>query len=627
MEEGQAPPRKTLLPARGTWIALLPALPLILCLGVGFLADDYFILRAIHEFREATPSLASEFIGALGRVWTPDFDIFRPLTILSLQLDSLLWPGAASHYHLTNWALWVCLAWIAAWTAHPKGRPAERLPWFGAMVVSPAALEALGWIVAREDLLVAIFSGLAIRTALDRPRSVAIPVWCALALCAKETGIVLIPLLGLLVAIAPRNTISQGVIVRQMVLLGLTAGAWFAARYLIHGELSGTYNGRAYSSYLREEGAIPRTLQRVAGSLFRVIAPLNDAAWAGVVPWVPASVFRAALGLALGGLLVGGLRKSVPSLRTAVAAVGLLLLPLLLLCVPLEGIGEHLDQSRFACLPLLGLSLIAGPGVAGAARACGPSRVAWFAFVLLSSISLVVSFRPFHQVKQMDSELLASLVRSAGRLPRAVIVDLNPAHRGGGIHPDLLSYQGVHRLSGGLFSATLPPFHPPPGVRLLPWNREVASTLSMANRGPQERYALIRLSAVADRIAFQPILHDPLADPSTIVAPAWSREGLEIRVRTLVQIQGKLQIVALDSMGRQASGTLSDDQCLKLHAGSEVSVSGEALHLAAFDPRIGLTQPVLSLVDGPGLWIQAQIIDSVGSLQASSLIRFVPRPE
>ncbi len=627
MEEGQAAPRTTQLLARGTWIALLLALPLILCLGVGFLADDYYIIRAIHEFREAGPSLWSELTSGVGRVWTPDFDIFRPLTILTLQLDSLLLPGAAWHYHLTNWVLWVCLAWTAASVANPKGRPDERLPWFGFMVVSPAAMEALGWIVAREDLLVAIFSGLAIRSALDRPSSISIILWCALALSAKETGIVLIPLLGLLVVLAPRRSMPRSAVVRQLALLGLTAGAWFAARYLIHGELSGTYNGRPYLSYLREPGALLRTISRVIESLSRVVAPLNDAAWSEFVPWIPASLFRTTLGLALGLLVVGGWRKSVPNFRTTVAAAGLIFLPLLLLCVPLEGIGEDQDQSRFACLPLLGLSLIAGPGTATVLRRPGLARMAWLALVLLSAIALFVSFRPYRQVTRIDTKLVDSLVRSAGDLPCAVVVDLDPGNRGGGIHPQLLSYQGVHRLSGGLFSATLPPFRSHPGIRLLPWSSNVATVLASTQRELDARCAVMRLSGDGAHISFLPILTDPADHPALSAVATWNSESLEVRIRSRSEHAGEIIILALDSVGRQAIASLPEREAQRLQSGEEISVSGDSLRLTAIDPPVGLTPSVLALVQGPGLWIQAQARDRGGQVRGRSLIQFLPRPQ
>src|SRR5262245_31478138 len=77
---------------------------------IGFLADDFYMVRRVAEQAEETPELAERFWAGATRQWSARFHAFRPLTTVSLQVDHVLHGVDARGYRLTNLCLWLVAA-------------------------------------------------------------------------------------------------------------------------------------------------------------------------------------------------------------------------------------------------------------------------------------------------------------------------------------------------------------------------------------------------------------------------------------------------------------------------------------------------------------------------------------
>src|SRR5688572_20019674 len=215
------------------------ALPLLLALAaaaavlrpalrIGFLADDFYMVRSIAEQAEATPGLLERLSAGAVRQWSTRFHAFRPLTTVSLQLDHALHGTDPRGYRLTNLLLWLLaaalFAALCAVYLRLDSAPA-RAGAFLAFALWPAGVEPIGWTVIRQDALLALGAlGAALALGRWRARPWLATVPLALALGAKETALVL-PFA--LVALDAALLVREGKTVRSATL-ARRAWPWFA---------------------------------------------------------------------------------------------------------------------------------------------------------------------------------------------------------------------------------------------------------------------------------------------------------------------------------------------------------------------------------------------------------------
>ena len=456
---------------------------------VGFLADDFYMAEKIAASAEARPALSSRIHDAFFHQWTESFDVFRPLTILSLQWDhGVLGPDGDLH-HLTNILLWFLCALCAALAA----RRFAHLESLGSLVVLtlifgcwPAGIETIGWLVAREDLFCAIPAALVLYTLLGQTqRPLRVAGLCAIALCAKETAVVIPPLvlatdflLSRQRADAPRGFSSR---VRYSLRTHwpslLILGSYFGLRRILFGTFLGTYNQKSYLSYLVEEGALERIGKGIFESLTSLLAPINDQAWDrlfGVSIWVPTALLLAPHAI----LLLTSIRRSrksnsasgPPSALTGwLIALTWCLAPLLLLTIPLGGVERDLNKSRFLVIPMIAwLCLIARalrPSIGSCPR---PALLAATALIALGIGSFHVCWSSYHRASDRAEKVLGDVRELVTPGSRTLLLGTENPRRGGGVHPKLTFHEGCHVLSAGLFHAFRPPFEDPPGRDVAP---------------------------------------------------------------------------------------------------------------------------------------------------------------
>jgi hypothetical protein len=170
-------------------IAVIAGLAYANALANGFTLDDQYIILD-------NPLVASlhGIVAAFGAPYWPNGLVgqYRPLVIASFAIDRAVGGGGAWWFHLVN------VGWHVAATVLVLRLARHVLPEPGAaaaallFAVHPVHVEAVSSIVGRCELMAAVFvlAGLLAHRA-GRPSAVA---WYALALCSKESGIVLLGL-------------------------------------------------------------------------------------------------------------------------------------------------------------------------------------------------------------------------------------------------------------------------------------------------------------------------------------------------------------------------------------------------------------------------------------------------
>ncbi|MFP6627282.1 MAG: tetratricopeptide repeat protein [Deltaproteobacteria bacterium] len=182
---------------------------------------------------------------------------YRPLRYLSFLIDFNLGGGRSWVYHLNNVLLHALVAVLALRTAIGLGaRRAMAVAACLAFAVHPLAVEAVAYVSGRRDLLATAFSLAAVGAWISpRPRSaLAVPMVLAAA-ASKESGVIVIGILGLASAAglgpSPRQAIVilGGLLAASVALLvaygatGVTAGVFTASSFSSAGAMVVHYMG------------------------------------------------------------------------------------------------------------------------------------------------------------------------------------------------------------------------------------------------------------------------------------------------------------------------------------------------------------------------------------------------
>lgn len=457
-------------------IAILVVLCILPALDVGFLADDFYMGDRIARARADNPGAPAAIADAFRLRWTESFDVFRPVTILSLSLDYALFGADPSRHHLQSIALWLLFAFLAGHAASlfsAKNSFAVEASVTAIAGCWPAGIESVAWLVAREDL----FCGIAALAALilllrcpSRPWMYTAAV--AFALCSKETAVILPPLLLLSDCLIGRRhpaALEWKRLLRAHGPAFATLAVYLAVRAILFESIGGTYNQRSYFDYLGDPSAIPRLFAGILASLWKLVAPYNASAFERACslppPWPALLLILPLAALAISG---GGARllRHMPFLLAMAAWA---IAPLILLGVPLGPVESTMEKSRFLLIPMIPLAILLGVLINRSyGRSPGRTLLLVSAIVLAGAGTFQVNFSSYAAATDRVNGVLESIRSLVAPGSRTLILNGEHPRTGSGVHPSLIFLEGCHVLSAGLFHATRPPFEPRPGRHLEP---------------------------------------------------------------------------------------------------------------------------------------------------------------
>lgn len=263
---------------------------------------------------------------------------YRPLMLLSLAVDRALWGLSPAGHHLQSLAWHLSGVVLLAVLLRTRVRDEAALVGAALFALHPVQSEAIVWVAARNDLMVAAFSFAAV-LALVRERLLLGGVLALAALFSKESGVFVF---ALLLAIQGRE-----VRWRQMVPLGVAGGVWLGFRNVLAGVQGASTPG------VQELGFLAERLPDVGAHYIQLLLlgwPLSVGASLEylALPLAPrVLLWTAALGL--GAVLLR--RGGAPAAR-GLAFAALCLAPAVLAIAVRGQLGE-----RYLYLPIAGLAL------------------------------------------------------------------------------------------------------------------------------------------------------------------------------------------------------------------------------------------------------------------------------
>ena len=306
-----------------------------------------------------------------------------PITWLTFGVDHALWGMNAFGYHLTNVLLHAANAalfyLLALFLLRAGSSPASAgATTLGAVVaallfaVHPLRVESVAWVTERRDVLSALFYLLTVLAYLKACATDGTPRrrWLLASLAAYALGllskslIMSLPLVLLVLDVYPLRRVQgnwRRILVEKLPYLGLAIAAAVVSVLVVIAKV-GLTSASAYPPTARAAMA----LYSLVFYLWKTLVPL----WLSPMYELPAKVeltsprYLAAALVALGltvGLILA--RRSWPAALAVWLVYGLTL-------APVSGIvhnGPQLVADRYSYLSCLGIALLVGAGVAGAA--------------------------------------------------------------------------------------------------------------------------------------------------------------------------------------------------------------------------------------------------------------------
>jgi len=404
-EEGQ-PSRRF---RAAIWLVLLGAatVPNLHGLGVGFLADDFGLLRAAR--------LASGPLDALRIL--PLRILYRPVSQLVWWLGLHLWNGSPLGYHLVSVLL------HAANTAllYLLARRYMRSVYGGAMAallfaVHPIHVEATTWLAAQPDLLCTAFAlssmWLSEHYISSRGRGKHLALAGALmaflfALWSKETAAAVPAIVFLRLAVLPGNRRwARAVGVTAAYTLALSV--YLAVRFLL---LEKHWLGGEGTQVILWRGLFPSTSFLLAGQLF---FPVHGSLFESSLPRY---VWLATLAVMAVGLLWWIRGLEFVSWQRLVLYTGYLLVPAIPLSTAGLTIGADMANSRYGYLPSIGLALLFGEICARRRGGRRQTHLVGVVTIVFAAVLSVWYVAPWRQAARLRDDLLAAGVRVVDELP------------------------------------------------------------------------------------------------------------------------------------------------------------------------------------------------------------------
>ncbi len=231
---------------RDGWLgAVLAFVTLLLWLpawGGGFVYDDHrFIVANDHLLGLDWVSTFTR-ADAISSAYDQKTDIYRPLRTLSYAADRAFFELEPAGYHLAN-LIWHALnVALVFWLLRALGLGRAIAAVTGLLFAfHPVQVEAVAWISGRADLMATSGVLLTLILAGRARRGARHLLWVtglagAFALLAKESALVLVPLVVLLEAFWPRRARSRS---RWLLVLGLsvvTAAYWILRQQVLASE-------------------------------------------------------------------------------------------------------------------------------------------------------------------------------------------------------------------------------------------------------------------------------------------------------------------------------------------------------------------------------------------------------
>jgi len=364
-------------------VALTAALVYVNALANGFVLDDGGVVRA----NPLVTSAASAWRSFALPYWPEAIGggQYRPLGIISFAIDWRISGGDPRWFHAVN-VLWHVAATVGVWLL-----AAELLSPVGALAaglgfaVHPVHVEAVANVVGRLECMAAVFVLGALLAHRRGHRSA--PVWFALGLLSKESGIVLIGL-----------TLANDALLTQDWRAAFRARRWWYASYAVvtlvyAATLVAIFHDRALSNPARvfAGATVPERIALVAQVIPHyvrlLLAPAHlSASYApNVITPFTGFTTSAALGAMLTVVLATAFLAAVHGRRWPVLAFAMIWVPIAL--APVSNLlfpSGVLLAERTLYLPSVGVCLAAG-AVAERLLAVRPA-------VRLAAAAVVVGF-------------------------------------------------------------------------------------------------------------------------------------------------------------------------------------------------------------------------------------------
>ena len=245
-------------------------------LGSFFLADDIGEVRYVHQiFNGRWDLFWSNFCGNFMQV--PNMSVYRPMLLITLVFDYMIWKGNAFGYYLSNLFYYsgsACLlALFMRQLCSSWGKASATLVGLASAVLfvcNPLHCESISWVVGRVDSACCMFylASLCIfmrrAQAAKRERTHFLTalglLFFAMAICVKEMAIGLAPVLSILAFIFPESfhrleelkpASSLRTELKNRIYLAwqasrtvwIATAVYFVIRFLSLGTLLGGYNG------------------------------------------------------------------------------------------------------------------------------------------------------------------------------------------------------------------------------------------------------------------------------------------------------------------------------------------------------------------------------------------------
>lgn len=434
-------------------------------LDAGFYADDWFIGAQM-----ATTVHQGWFDRFVAPRWADEYQILRPLGLMWVGAD--LASADPARAHLASLLLWMaCGLMVGAIARRITGAGARAFALgTAAFGIWPAAIEAVGWTAARPDLMYLLAALVAIWGNLeDRARPVRVSCAVLVAFACKETAVVL-PLVLTWMSLWLHGPRGAPVRVRLRAALRRHAGPlgililYCGTRWALFDSIGGHYQGAPYWNALTRNGAVIDVIGRVAVSLARLAAPVNEYVWSrdADLPLVAVQILLAAFTICALSSCV----RHRPAI--ALALLPAVILPIVLMAIPLAGVGAGLERGRMLALPQATWALAVTDALLRWQRR-KPAVGAALAGLALMSGGLLwrLDLTAYTEAATRSDRLLESLTSEA--LPGDRILVLNsedPADRNRA-QPLLESHLGCHLISSGLRWALRPPFRSDQGFDLV----------------------------------------------------------------------------------------------------------------------------------------------------------------
>ncbi|HEX2669922.1 MAG TPA: hypothetical protein VHM25_03565, partial [Polyangiaceae bacterium] len=277
---------------------------------------------------------------------------YRPLTILSLALDSAAYGNTPAGFHLTNLAIHLISTGLLFWLLRTRGCGGYAAVLGAALwALHPRLTESVAWVSGRTDVLAAFFvlCALLVRARGGHLRRAASALLLLLGLLCKEVA------LAGVAAVLVEDWLAEGPVAARLQRMAPTAVA-----LAVYAGLRASVTGVA------PQGGHSLTQQLVlaAAAIGRYLVML-------LTPWFPnlligrldrPGVFYALLGCAtLSATGYWAVRRRLRIRKEQGAALALMLVALGLVLHLVPIVVKVVAADRFLYLPLIGLILLLAP--------------------------------------------------------------------------------------------------------------------------------------------------------------------------------------------------------------------------------------------------------------------------